>query len=72
MEKGKTAPSEIVSCAEGKVEGFKSLKNIIDSDLMSIHEKIEGIKTKIKDNIKNNQKPEGLLTRNEQDYLRCL
>ena len=58
--------------AEAKIEGFRVLKAQIFEDIEAAHEKLEDAKNKIKDSIKNAQNPEGLLTRQESSYTRCL
>ena len=65
-------PNEIVSSAEGRLVSFRNLKSEIDTDMMVIHERSLAISQKISANIKSEEKPEGLLTRNAQDYLKCL
>ena len=65
-------PDEMVAKARSKLNGFQSLKSDIDSDLAVIHERIEIVKEKIRDNVNKDKKQDGLLTLKEADYLSCL
>ena len=72
VTQGKSVPSEIVSSAERQIVDFRSLKGGIDTDMLLVHETIHKITQKIRASVRSEQNQEGLLTRNEQDYLRCL
>ena len=72
LQRGKTVPNELVSCAEGNLMGFRSLKGEIDTELLVVHERMQKITNIIKENIKNESNPYGYLTQNQQDYLTCL
>ena len=72
MDLMKNLPGEILKAAESKISSFNKLKTEIDSGISEIHEKVKVVSKRIRENIKCEQNPEGLLTRKESDYLRCL
>ena len=58
-------PAGIIKKAKLKQESFRNFKSEIDSDMAEIHEKFDKVSRKIKDNLRNNQNKEGLLTCSE-------
>jgi hypothetical protein len=63
---------EMVSAAEKKLAGFKSLKVGIDADIARANETLDGVRKKIRENTLSNENVEGLLTGNQEEYLKCL
>ena len=72
LEKARHVPSENFNSAQAKAEAFNGLKGEIDTEMLGILEKMEGLSQKVKANIRSDENPEGLLTRREEEYLRCL
>ena len=61
----------MVTAAERRLAGFKSLKEDIDTDMAKIHEISDDVRTKIRENILSNENRDGLLTNKQEDYLKC-
>lgn len=72
METGKRAQQQIVSIAETNLAVFNALKTEIDRDMAAIHDKIEGIKKKIKEHSLTIVNPNGLFRQKDEDYFKCL
>ena len=72
MNDGRKLPDEIVARAERKSAGFRSLKSEIDSEMARIHEALDGVRRKIRENIVSDENEDGLLTGRNDDYLKCL
>ena len=51
FEESKGLSQEEVSLAMQKIDGFKTLKTELDTDLQEVLEKKEALKNKIKDNV---------------------
>ena len=63
---------EEVSEAQQQIDGFRTLKPELDTDLQAVLEKIGALKIKIKSNVRGKDNPRGLLTRDADLYLACL
>ena len=72
LERASHVPQENFSSAHAKAEAFNGLKGEIDTEMLGILEKMEGLSQKVKANVRSDENPEGLLTRREEEYLRCL
>ena len=55
-----------------QLDGFRSLKTDIDTEMDAIHQKLKSVSVKITDNLKSEANPEGLLTGGRNSYLNCL
>ena len=51
MEQAKVVPSEEISRAVYKLQGFRSLKGEINTGLAIVHERMEEVRQKIRANI---------------------
>ena len=65
-------PEQMVAVARAKLESFQALKTAIDEKLAALLETKEEICALIKDNIQSEAHPDGLLTKEEASYLKCL
>ena len=68
----KQLSDEIVTRAKDKLEGFEKLKSEIDTAMMEVHQKIDGVSQMIKANVRSEDNPNGLLVKPSDDYLKCL
>ena len=55
-----------------RVDSFNRLKDELHAELCFINDSLDRMKMRIRDNVKNEQNPDGLLTHMEQDYNDCL
>ena len=55
-----------------KLEGFRELKKELDGYMQEVLGKLDLMKSRIKDNIKSDANPEGLLLSKEEKYMQCL
>ena len=58
--------------AEDRVRGFTCLKNELATDMRNLNEGLQGLRSKILNNLKSDDHPERLLTRTQQEYLNTL
>ena len=55
-----------------KLDGFHSLKGEMDAEMAKIHEQVDRVHNKIRDNIAGKDNPLGLLTGKLEDYQKTL
>ena len=72
LNQSRNLPQETVASIERSQARLNLLKADIDTEMMNILEKIDGIKSKISDNILNDANPYGLLKQKKEDYFKCL
>ena len=72
LEKTQSLPGEMVKQAQRRVDGFNSLKGEIDEDMAKAHESLDRVRGKIQANTLSEHNPHGLLSGNQNDYLKCL
>ena len=72
IESSETVTAEEEKCALAKIERFNEVKTCINSDMETIQQKLNQVEQKIKVNIRSEQRPDGVLTKTEQDYADCL
>ena len=72
MNEGRKLPEEMVTTAEHRVTGFKTLKAEIGEEMAKAHEVLDGFRKKIQENILSDENRDGLLTGKLDDYLNCL
>ena len=72
MNEGRKLPEEMVTTAEHRVTGFKTLKAEIGEVMAKSHEVLDGFRKKIQENILSDENRDGLLTGKLDDYLNCL
>ena len=51
MNEGKSLPEEMVGGAQQKLSGFKSLKAEIDDEMAKAHDVLDGVRSKIRENV---------------------
>jgi len=54
------------------MDEFHVIRGKIYEDLQVVHEKLDQVKEKVRASLKSEQNPDGLLTRGEQAYVKCL
>ena len=62
-------PDNLIEQARKKMEDFRQLRSEIDNDVFVMKEFIRDLKKKIKDNIRSETNPDGLLTQKELNYF---
>ena len=65
-------PEEMIAVAENRISTFRQLKSEIDSKMAEVHEGLSQVRQMVKGSVQTTANPEGLLTRNEAEYLMCL
>ena len=55
-----------------KLEGFRELKTELDGYMQEVLGTVDLMKSRIKDNVKSDANPEGLLLSKYEKYMQCL
>ena len=72
MQLRKNIPGKIIDDAELKLVKFKSLEKEINAEMVAVVKQALAIRLKISRNMKSDGNPDGLLTRTEDEYMKCL
>lgn len=64
--------TKIQEAAKSKLENFLVFKGTIYAELQGVHEKLEGLQKKFKENLYSEANQDGLLINSQEDYLKCL
>ena len=72
IKEGKKLPEEMMATAEIKMTGFNILKGEIDASMAKVHDALDDVRTKIRENARSKHNQDGLLTSKQEEYLQCL
>ena len=72
IKDGKKLPEEMKATAEIKMTGFNILKGEIDASMAKVHDALDDVRTKIRENARSKYNQDGLLTSKQEEYLQCL
>ena len=62
----------MVAVAENRVATFNYVKEEIDTRMADVHERLDGVKSLIKENVQSTDNPTGVLTKSVETYMDCL
>ena len=71
-EQSEKVTAEEEKDAMKKIERFREVKNCINSELRTIQQKITQVENQIRNNLKTDSRPNGVLIQAEQRYVDCL
>ena len=72
LAEGKDLPTQMVEDAKNKHEEFKQVKSDLDDCVAKAHQNLDMARQIIKDNVRKEGNPDGVLTRKEAQYTECL